>query len=133
MRNKAESSPAFLDDFEFVERGEPATKILSTLLNEGYAHCLKLVGPPITVGTLSYEWRLMGTWLFFKEQFLFDELSSRQYADIPVYAGTKAYDNMSSLRRSPIFARLTQGELKEFVDFFELRPEKWRETREFVQ
>ena len=107
--------------------------VLQSLLENGYRHCLYLgitgTDSP-TVGTLEYEWRIMGAWAFFKEQVPFERLLERVQEEVPVLIGIKAYVMMTGMGSRASIARLSPQQFKEFITFFERQPVRWSMTEE---
>lgn len=127
-KNRGQLAPQCMDVFQISPPKEVAIK---QLLDNGHKHCLYfgLTGEASpTVGAFEYEWRLMGVWAFFKEEFPFETLPERIQGEVPVLIGTKAYAYGTGMGSNSLFGLLKPEQLKELLFFFERHPVTWSET-----
>lgn len=128
--NVAPVAPTCMKVFNFAGAKQD---LVHLLMGEGYGYCLRfglVGGVSPTVGNISLEYRVMGVWLFFKEQFPLEQLPKRLQRKTPAVIGKKFYCHMTGFGSRAYFGRLTRKQVVEFTTFFRVEPYLWSFTQE---
>ena len=115
-----EERPAFVEKFDRLDNDD-VSAYCRRLKEEGFTHYLNVRPGRVTVGDISWEWRILIAAVFFKrEPPSFDDIKSGSISvDSPVLERRKFYSDMSSVGKGEFCATLDGSELASWVEFFE--------------